>query len=71
MSHYYTIIFVNMSALNNESDDSNNTIITKWSTLIWLDIMNKQETDNLEVTTVALTDIYSPFPRGYYVEPPP
>jgi hypothetical protein len=27
--------------------------------------MNNQETDNLEVTTLALTDIYPPFPQGY------
>ena len=32
--------------------------------------MNNQETDNLEVTTVALTDIYPPFPQGYVELPP-
>jgi hypothetical protein len=32
--------------------------------------MNNQESDNLEVTTVALTDIYPPFPPGYVELPP-
>ena len=52
---YCTIIFVNMSALNNETDN------TKWFNQVRLDVMNNQEIDSLEVATVALTDIYPPF----------
>jgi hypothetical protein len=53
-----------MSALNNEADNNNNNMVTKWSTQVRLDIMNNQERHNLEVTDVALTDIYPPFQKG-------